>query len=431
MSTGPDVKNPARLRRWSPAGATRVLAGAALGALCLSFSGTAAAAAQAGAGSAYGAPLPTPLATSVQAPGGTWATVAMGNLSQPLNTFWQLLFRPDGSASWSDQVEATAVATNGGIVLATGARSLLVGVRPSHDLTFSPLISTTDAGRSWSNGLLAEGLASRPQALAMGPDGTALAIVDASGGAEVLESSQSLSSWKLVATGRALAAGPGGDACEPGAVTAVAYLSGSAVVGTSCERPGEAGLFIRRGDGWQQAGPVLPSALGRAEVLALLPTSSGSSGTGSSGTGSSGTGLSALLGLSGPGRGSTEGPGGPSLVAAWTGAGGKWRTAAPFELGPGGRLVSFGGAPARGVFALVARADGRKELALAEASTSRWRLLPAPPVATATAAFGPGPTVDALAVAGTVLTVWTLSPGAQNWEKGQAINVPVQFGSSG
>ena len=63
--------------------------------------------------------LPTPLATSVPAGGGTWATVAMGDLGQPLNTFWQLLFRPAGTNSWSDRVEATAVATNGGLVLAS------------------------------------------------------------------------------------------------------------------------------------------------------------------------------------------------------------------------------------------------------------------------------------------------------------------------
>ena len=113
--------------------------------------------------------VPTPLATSVRGSGGTWATVAMGDLGQPLNTFWQLMFRPDGSGKWTDHVEATATATNGGLVLAGGGGPLIVGVRPSNDLTFSPLISTTNAGRSWSNGLLDEGLASRPDALAGGP----------------------------------------------------------------------------------------------------------------------------------------------------------------------------------------------------------------------------------------------------------------------
>jgi hypothetical protein len=80
---------------------------------------------------------------------------------------WQLLFRPAGTASWSDQVESTATATNGGLVLASaGGRSLIVGVRPAEDFTFSPLISTDDAARSWSNGLLTDGLAAHPDALA-------------------------------------------------------------------------------------------------------------------------------------------------------------------------------------------------------------------------------------------------------------------------
>ncbi len=144
--------------------------------------------------------VPTPLATSVRASGGTWATVAMGDLGQPLNTFWQLMFRPDGSGKWTDHVEATATATNGGLVLAGGGGPLIVGVRPSHDLTFSPLISTTNAGRSWSNGLLDEGLASRPEALAAGPGGRALAIVEGHGGAEVVRSNGNLTTWQPLMT---------------------------------------------------------------------------------------------------------------------------------------------------------------------------------------------------------------------------------------
>ena len=40
------------------------------------------------------------------------------------------------------------------------------GVRPTNLLTFSPLIFTSDAGRSWSTGLLSQGLAASPDALA-------------------------------------------------------------------------------------------------------------------------------------------------------------------------------------------------------------------------------------------------------------------------
>ena len=38
---------------------------------------------------------------------------------------------------------------------------------------------------------------------------------------------------------------------------------------------------------------------------------------------------------------------------------------------------------------------------------------------------------DALAVHRTKLTVWQLGPGTTAWRATQAMNVPVQFGSSG
>lgn len=182
-----------------------VVVGAVLASVSVCSCGTSSATSQPAAtksmGGSLGQALPTPLATSVEAGGGTWATVPMGKLTQPLNTFWQLFYRSNGSSSWSDKVQATAVATNGGLVLAAARKSLSVGVRPSNDLTFSPIISTVDSGRSWSNGLLTQGLAAHPEALATGPGGTALAIVDGRRGGEVLNSTQGLSSWQpLVST---------------------------------------------------------------------------------------------------------------------------------------------------------------------------------------------------------------------------------------
>ena len=70
------------------------------------------------AGPATAPEIPTPLATSVQTLDGTWATIPMGRLDEPLNTFWQLFYRPNGAVAWSNRVEATATATNGGLVLA-------------------------------------------------------------------------------------------------------------------------------------------------------------------------------------------------------------------------------------------------------------------------------------------------------------------------
>ena len=50
---------------------------------------------------------PTPLATSLESAGATWATIPMGNLDQPLNTFWQLFELPQGATRWSNQVQST------------------------------------------------------------------------------------------------------------------------------------------------------------------------------------------------------------------------------------------------------------------------------------------------------------------------------------
>ncbi len=231
--------------------AARAAAGLALGAICLASCGASAPGAASGGPAAPS--LPTPLATSVEGGGGTWATVPMGDLRQPANTFWQLFFRRDGARTWSNQVEATATATNGGLVLAPAGHSLLVGVRPSQLLTFTPLISTADAGGSWSTGLISQGLASRPTALAMSPGGGALALVNGRGGPEVLESTGSLSSWRPLVTGKALAGSPlelglrpwraDRRRATPAARHLAAPPSGRPVIGTSCRRPGVVGIF--------------------------------------------------------------------------------------------------------------------------------------------------------------------------------------------
>jgi hypothetical protein len=354
------------------------------------------------------APLATPLATSVQTGAGTWATVPMGDLAQPLNTFWQLLLRRSGSATWSDDVQATATATNGGLVLAPAGRSLLVGVRPSNQLTFSPLISTGDAGRSWSDGLIDSGLAARPEALALGPDGGTLAVVGNHRSTEVLAGAGTLSSWQTLVSVRELDASPSARGCRPTEVTAVGYASNGAVLGTSCSRAGGPGIFVRTGTTWRLTGPRLPAATEEAEVLGLVP---------------GGGDLVAVVGLSGPKS--------RALMAAWTTDGNNWHAGAPLPLADGDRLASFGEAAGTAIFALISRPGSAPELEVARGPGGQnWRPLPSPPVGTATVAFGPGPTIDALAVDRTVLTVWALAASSHRWQRAQVVHVAIQFGSS-
>ena len=299
--------------------------------------------------------IATPLATSVETADGTWSTVPMGHLREASNTFWQLFFRANGSSSWSDDVKATAVATNGGILLAsTGGHSLLVGVRPSGLLKFSPLIATNDAGNSWSNGLLSKGLAGHPGALAADADGQDLALVSVPGGTQVLTSDNQLSNWRSLANLQSLAGTAGGRACDLTSLTAVSFNSGDPVIGGRCGKPGAVGILAELAGTWQLVGPKLPSSLARAgvEVLSLQPTDNG---------------LSVLLGVS---HGASK-----SLIAAWTSNGDwQWTTSPVLRVGPSDRVESFGPAAGGGFFVLFSGGSANK-LEVLDDPGGRWDLL--------------------------------------------------------
>ena len=84
--------------------------------------------------------------------------------------------RPDGASRWS-LVTPPGVADNGGLVAAGGGTSLTVGFRPSQNLAFSPLATSTDAGQNWTPGLLDAGLADTPGAIAVASSGRTLALL--------------------------------------------------------------------------------------------------------------------------------------------------------------------------------------------------------------------------------------------------------------
>jgi hypothetical protein len=359
-----------------------------------------------------------PLATSLQSAAGTWATLPMGHLNEPLNTFWQLLFRPTGTTSWSDKVKATATATNGGLVLASAAgQPFVAGVRPAGLLRFSPLIATTDGGRSWSDGLLPQGLAAGPDSLSTAADGPTLALVDRGGRGRVLVSTGTLSTWRTLTTARRLASGGGGRACGVRSLTAVASLAGDAVVGASCSRPGLVGIFTAQGSAWRLDPLTLPPSQrgGRVQVLGLEETPSG---------------LVALL--------QSTGTSDRTLFTARTTDGAQWAVSPPLALGPHEHLLSFGPSTGNGLFALTRTSSGVERLRVDGAPDAGWEQLPPPPRGTATVAFDTGTdtdtagTVDALAVRGSTVTVWTLADAAAtgSWARGQRIDIALKFGSS-
>ncbi len=393
--------------------ASRTL-GLGLAAMVFGFSVGAAVAGVAGAaGVARTRPAgwPRALATSVDTPSGTWATVAMGHLRQPLNTFWQLLYRPAASSYWSNQVKATATATNGGLVLAAGGQTLAVGIRPSLLLRFSPLISTTNAGRTWADGVLDEGLAAHPNALAIDPAGTALAVRNGASSASVLESAGNLSRWRTLVGVAALSATKLGRACRPHAITAVGFVGTDPDVGLACSRPGSVGLALQRGGRWTPAALVLPASVahGTVSVLGIDPEA---------------VGTAVVLGVVGPGGHHKR------LLVSWTQNGSSWHTSSPLRLAANAEPVSYGPAGGSDLFVLVRMPDGSTRAYLDSAQAASWRSLPPPPAGTATLASGPGASLDALGAAGTMLHISTLTPAAAAWSEIQTLHVPIEFGSS-
>jgi len=354
--------------------------------------------------------IPTPLATSLQSGAGTWATLPMGHLHQPLNTFWQLFFQPTGATTWTDKVGATATATNGGLVLATApGQPFIAAVRPAHLLHFSPLIYTADGGHSWDDGLLSQGLAASPDALSTAPGGQTLALVDHGLGAQVLVSQGNLSTWQTLITARQLASGSGNSTCGLRSLSAVAFLSGHAIVGGNCSRSGAVGIFAEDAGSWRLQPLGLSGSFrhDRVQLLALAGTPDG---------------LSALLGI-------VEKTG-TALVAAWTtSSSGGWSVSSTLTLAPRQHLVSFGPTNGMGLFVLSATSSDATRLAVVDGPGGHWNEMPPPPATTATVAFAPS-TTDALTVHGKTMTVWSLPPGSATWQEGQHLRVALTFGSS-
>jgi hypothetical protein len=340
-----------------------------------------------------------PLATSLVTAQGTWAIAVVGGSANFRDNFWQLFVRPAGASRWS-LVTPPGVGDNGGLVAAGGAggTSLLVGVRPSQNLTFSPLAMSGDAGKNWTPGLLDAALADVPGAIAVGASGRTLALLqDGSIEQAPTTAAAAAGQWSQLTTSDALAASAPGRRCGLESLNAVSFGQNNIPMAAGrCQRRGVAGVFADSGGTWQAAGPPLPAGLGgdQVQILGLTRTSGGDA---------------ALL------------LAGTDLLAAWS-DGTRWTVSAPVPAAGG--VVASGFGPSGDVWVLL---RGGRAVTVAGMGGS-WRALPPVPAGTATLAPGTGG-YDALAVSGSKLTVWRL--GAAAWAKVQVINVPIEPGSSG
>jgi hypothetical protein len=345
-----------------------------------------------------------PLSTSLVTAQGTWAVTVMGGSAASENNFWQLFVRPAGASRWS-LATPESVADNGGLVAASGAAgtSLLVGFRPSQQLAFSPLATSSDTGKNWAPGLLDADLADVPDAMAVAPSGRTLALLS-NGSIEVAATAAATAAgqWSPLTSLSALAATAPGRGCGLVAVNAVTFGPNNVpMTAGSCARRGVAGIFADTGGTWHAAGPALPGGFGgdQVQVLGLVATASGNA---------------ALL------------LAGSDLMVAWSDAG-RWTVSAPIAGAAGDEqsVSASGFGPGGSVWVLLG--GGRAETVAGPGSA--WRALPALPAGVA--ALAPGPSAggyDALAVSGARLTVWRLAGTA--WAKVQVINVPIQYGSS-
>jgi hypothetical protein len=279
----------------------------------------------------------------------------------------------------------------------------VVGFRPSQNLTFSPLATSTDTGRNWTPGLLDARLADTPGAIAVGPSGRTLALLQDGTIEAGTAGSAAAGRWAPLSTLKALGASAPGRACGLEGVIAVSFgPDGNPMAAGSCARPGPAAVFTDAGGTWRSAGLALPAG-GRVRVIGLTSLAGGNM---------------ALLAA------------GNNQYAAWW-DGTRWTVSAPVTAG-GVRAAGFG--PGGSAWLLLG--GGRAKI-VSGAAGSTWRALPLVPAGTevlvppVTGRFAPGTagTYDALAVAGSRLTVWRLTQGA--WAKVQQIAVPVQYGSSG
>jgi hypothetical protein len=335
----------------------------------------------------------------------------MGELSSPLNTFWQVLHAASGFSQWS-VVTPQGVADNGGLVVGASAVSTLIGTLPSQGLRFSPLSMSTDGGSNWNPVLLPGGLAARPDALATAgtTTGGSLAIV----GTTVLRARPGFASWSpLVSLRRLDRATP---RCGATALDAVAVApSGAALVATGCRSGGIVAVFTPSAGSWTQVGTTLPRRMGASSTVVVRLESGGAVTT-------------ALVAAHRNGRNVN------ALVALWQKAGG-WTASAPLALPSNGSLLASAVGPGGTVAVVVGPKSAPVAYDLVPGSA--WTRLP--PLPPATSALGPleaavglgGPSLDAFTVAGTQLGVFALTPSGTEWTKAQSIQVPLAYGSSG
>ncbi len=363
-------------------------------------------------------PVRLSLATSADYPDGSWAVLVMGGSAAQHNNFWQVFVRPGQAGAWKLATPPGA-ASNGGItVAAEGGPALAAAIRPSQDLSFSPVASSSDNGAKWAQaGLLDAPLAGYADALGAAPDGGLIALTRTG---DVELRAHSGAAWTRLASQHAVAVAAG-RGCLPVRLTSVAYSpSGVPLVAGACTREGQAGIFRLAGGHWSRTGPVLPAALARRDVEVLQMARTGHT-------------VAALLAV---GRGPAA-----RLLGAWSNQDGtSWRLSQPYQAGAARPLSaafssSSSGTGSSGTGSLGVLLSGGRAVSVSGPGAA-WRSLPALPAGALAIPDG-GATLaavpdgfEALTARRGLLSVWALSSGGSAWDRSQVIKVTIPYGSS-
>ena len=363
-----------------------------------------------------------PVPSSSTTPALATAVLAMGQLSDPANTFYELFDRPSGASGWT-LATPPGVADNGGLVVGPSSNgAVTAGFLPAADLTFSVLATRPAGSTQWSAGDAPGTLAAEPDALATGPSGQ-IAAVQSGTGTPVEAQAPGATSWHRVTTAAELTGASGG--CRVTRISSIAVTaSGVPYVGTRCTGT-EVGIFV----------PDDPSA---ASTPGLTAPTGGWARLGPT-LGASGVSATTVLRLQADGGGVTgmvegSGPGRSSLVGVWSATGSGIVASSPLTV-PSGWSVrgtatgGAGGTGNQGIAVLLGSSSSSSLRVTGVAGPGRpWVPYATPPAGTTAVALV-GDEVDAFVPASSTLHVWAAN-GTGPWHQVAHLTVPIQYGSS-
>jgi hypothetical protein len=330
----------------------------------------------------------------------TVAALAMGQLGNKNETFWQLVTSRAGSP-WT-LVTPPGIATNGGIVFALPTTGVVVAaLLPSQLLGFTALARSGDGGRTWSPGVVPGALDTVPDAIGAGA-GLQLVALRSGRAGDVVASRTLLSEWTTLATKASISRSIGG--CTLTSLTGVAVgPSGAVLASGSCASRSTPIVELLDGR-WRSVGPTTLT-LESMDVVRLVGTARG-----------------AVALVEEHHSAHHE-----LVVLASTDRFASWRSS---QLVLGRGVVTSTSVTASGAASvLVTEPGGSTEAFTTHGAGLAWSQLPTPPARVAVVTADDTGPIQALAVDRSVLTVYVERDG--HWVVDQRLVVPIEYGSSG